>query len=227
MEFSAAYMFSVGQIIWIDLLLSGDNAVVIALACRSLPDRQRRWGILLGTGAAIGLRIFFALIISQVMRVPFLMSLGGALLLWIAIKLLRGEDVGGHDIAASERLWQAVRTIAMADAVMSLDNVVAISAASKGDYWLFIFGLAVSIPLIIAGAAVISEIVRRFPIFVWAGAALLGWIAGEMLSKDPGLHDLGLPEGDAFNYGAAILGAAIVIAFGALFRHRKSVAEPG
>jgi YjbE family integral membrane protein len=227
MEFSAAYALSVGQIIWIDLLLSGDNAVVIALACRSLPERQRRWGILLGTGAAIGLRIFFALIISQVMQVPFLMSLGGILLLWIAVKLLKGEETGGHDVAASEKLWQAVRTIAMADAVMSLDNVVAISAASQGDYWLFIFGLAFSIPLIIAGATVISEIVRRFPIFVWAGAGLLGWIAGEMLSKDPGLHDLGLPRGDALHYSAAILGAAIVIGLGALYRHRKSAAEVG
>jgi len=227
MNFSPAYMLAVGQIIWIDLLLSGDNAVVIALACRSLPDRQRRWGLLLGTGAAIGLRVFFALIISQVMQVPFLMSLGGVLLLWIAVKLLRGEESEERDVAASEKLWQAIKTIAMADAVMSLDNVVAISAASKGDYWLFIFGLAVSIPLIIAGATLISEIVRRFPIFVWAGAALLGWISGEMLSKDPGLHELGLPQSDALHYGAAIIGAAIVVAAGLYFRRRKSAAELG
>lgn len=210
MDVSPAYALAVGQIIWIDLLLSGDNAVVIALACRSLPDEQRRWGILLGTGAAVGLRILFALVISQVLLVPFLKALGGVLLLWIAVKLLRGEGEGEHNIAASKKLWQAVRTVAMADAVMSLDNVVAVSAASRGDYWLFIFGLAVSIPLIVVGATLITGVMKRWPVIIWAGAALLGWIAGEMISGDPGLAAYGVPNREA----SAVIGALLVVGIG-------------
>jgi YjbE family integral membrane protein len=225
MEISAEYLASIMKIVWIDLLLSGDNAVVIALACRSLPEHQRRWGILLGAGTAIGLRIIFALVISQILQVPFLMTLGGILLVWIAVKLLRGEENGEANIKASDKLWKAVRTIAMADAVMSLDNVVAISAASGGDYWLFIFGLALSIPLIIMGATLITSLIQRFPIFVWAGAALLGWIAGEMITKDPGLHEFGMPHGNAAHYAGAVLGAALVLAIGWWFKRRSEREE--
>lgn len=220
MEFSAADMLSIGQIVWIDLLLSGDNAVVIALACRSLPENRRRLGIVLGAGTAIALRIVFALIISQIMQVPYLMTVGGLLLLWIAVKLLRGEDEAEHSIAGHDSLWRAVGTIAMADAVMSLDNVVAISAASGGNYWLFIFGLVVSIPLIVIGATLITELIKRFPLFIWAGAALLGWIAGEMMVKDPGLHGLGVPIGAATHYAAAAGGAALVIVIGWWLKQR-------
>jgi len=226
MDISPAYLLMVGQIIWIDLLLSGDNAVVIALACRSLPDHQRRWGIILGASVAIALRIVFALIISQIMQVPFLMTLGGILLLWIAVKLLRGEETGEKDIAPAEKLWHAVRTIAVADAVMSLDNVVAISAASRGDPWLFIFGLAVSIPLIIVGATLISNLIKRFPAFVWAGSALLGWIAGEMIAQDPAMHDWGLPHSEAFHYVMASIGALTVLATGYWLKRRNDPAEP-
>lgn len=226
MDVSPAYALAIGQIIWIDLLLSGDNAVVIALACRSLPEKQRRWGIILGAGAAIGLRIVFALVISQLLLVPFLSALGGILLLWIAVKLLRGENEADHNIAATDKLWQAVRTIAIADAVMSLDNVVAISAASRGDYWLFVFGLAVSIPLIVVGATLITELIKRWPVIVWAGAALLGWIAGEMIAKDPALIAYGVPNREA----SAVIGAVLVVAIGWwLRRHaerRKEIA-PG
>ncbi len=222
MDISPEYLLSIGQIIWIDLLLSGDNAVVIALACRSLPEKQRRWGILLGTSAAIALRIIFALIISQIMQVPFLMTVGGVLLLWIAVKLLRGEEAGESNIAPSEKLWGAVRTIAMADAVMSLDNVVAISAASGGDYWLFIFGLAVSIPLIVAGASLITALIQRFPVFVWGGAALLGWIAGHMIAKDPALHGYGLPHTQMVEIVAAIIGSLLVLAIGWWWKNRNS-----
>jgi len=223
MDISPATMLAIGQIIWIDLLLSGDNAVVIALACRSLPEKQKRLGIIFGASAAIILRILFALIISQILLVPFLMSVGGVLLLWIAVKLLRGEQAGEQNIPASEKLWHAVRTIAMADAVMSLDNVVAISAASGGNYWLFMFGLAVSIPLIVVGATLITGLVKRFPIFVWAGAGLLGWIAGEMIARDPALHDLGLPTGAAIHYGLAIAGAVAVVLVGYWWRQREGV----
>jgi YjbE family integral membrane protein len=225
MEFSPEYLLAIGKIIWIDLLLSGDNAVVIALACRSLPDRQRRIGILLGAGAAVLLRILFAVVISQIMLVPFLMTLGGLLLLWIAIKLLRGEEHSDLNIAGHTRLWLAVRTIAMADAVMSLDNVVAISAASGGDYWLFIFGLALSIPLIVVGAQLITGLISRFPMFIWAGAALLGWISGEMIVRDPALHRYGMPHGQMAHYVAAAAGAAFVILVGWWLRRRDGQAE--
>jgi YjbE family integral membrane protein len=232
MEFlSPAYIAAVLQIIWIDLLLSGDNAVVIALACRSLPEHQRRIGIFLGASVAIGLRILFALVISQIMQIPFLMTVGAVLLLWIAIKLIKGEESHEANVQPAEKLWQAVRTIALADAVMSLDNVVAISAASRGDVWLFIFGLAVSIPLIIVGASLISALIQRFPAFVWAGAALLGWIAGEMIARDPALQEFGMPHGNLAHYVAAAIGAAFVLLVGYWYKRRaeaeSSSTSPG
>ncbi len=223
MDISSTTLLAIGQIIWIDLLLSGDNAVVIALACRSLPENQRRWGIILGAGAAIALRILFAIVITQIMQVPFLMTAGALLLLWIAVKLLRGESPEQKNIPASDKLWQAVRTIAMADVVMSLDNVVAISAAAGGNVWLFIFGLAVSIPLIVVGATLITGLIKRFPLFVWAGAALLGWISGEMIARDPALHDLGLPADAAVHYGLALAGAILVVVIGYWLKQRESV----
>jgi YjbE family integral membrane protein len=232
MDFSSQFFLSLLQIIWIDILLSGDNAVVIALACRSLPPHQRKLGILLGAGAAVGLRILFALIISYLLAVPYLRIIGGALLFWIAIKLILGEDDAAHEIEASDSLWRAVRTIAIADAVMSLDNVVAIAAASKGHPELFIFGLLLTIPLIIMGATLITSMIQRFPFLVWAGAALLGWIAAEMIVTDPALMQafagnpsLVVPDATqvsgyhptgAVLYGAAALGAAFVIVVGFL-----------
>ncbi|MBC8037385.1 MAG: YjbE family putative metal transport protein [Rhizobiales bacterium] len=225
MDISTETLLAIGQIIWIDLLLSGDNAVVIALACRSLPEKQKRWGIILGAGAAIVLRILFALVVSQIMLVPFLMTAGGLLLLWIAVKLLRGEHAEEKNIPASDKLWHAVRTIAMADIVMSLDNVVAISAASGGNYWLFIFGLAVSIPLIVVGATLVTELIRRFPLFVWAGAALLGWISGEMIARDPALHNLGLPAGAAVHYALALGCAVLVVVVGYWLKRRETETE--
>ena len=215
MELSPAYILAVTQIVWIDLLLSGDNAVVIALACRSLPEKQRRIGILLGAGAAVSLRIVFAFIITQILGIPFLKALGGILLIWIAIRLLWGEEHSEKEIAASDRLWKAVGTIAMADAVMSLDNVVAIAAIAREDYSLFIFGLALSIPLIVIGASLISNIISKFPIFVWAGAALLGWIAGEMIISDTAAFArLGLQVPNQLHYVAATCGVILVVAVG-------------
>ena len=185
MDFSSSqFWVSLLQIIWIDLLLSGDNAVVIALACRSLPEKQRKVGIWLGASAAIGLRIIFALVVSYLLAVPFLKVIGGVLLFWIAIKLAMGEEEAHGEIAASDSLWKAVRTIAIADAVMSLDNVIAIAAASRGHPELFIFGLLLSIPLIIMGAQFLTAIITKYPILIWLGAALLGWIAAEMLIGD-------------------------------------------
>lgn len=178
------FWVSLLQIIWIDLLLSGDNAVVIALACSKLPPDQRKMGILLGAGAAVGLRIIFAFFITFLLGVPFLKIVGGLLLFWIAIKLVTDEQEDHTDVQASENLWGAVRTIAIADAVMSLDNVVAIAAAAKGHPELFIFGLLLTIPLIIAGASILSSVLQKYPFLIWLGAALLGWIAGEMILGD-------------------------------------------
>jgi YjbE family integral membrane protein len=215
-------LVSLLQIIWIDLLLSGDNAVVIALACRSLPAHQRRIGIVLGTGTAIVLRILFALVVSQLMGMPWLRIVGGLLLVWIAVKLLAGEEESEAHVSESETLWQAVRTIAIADAVMSLDNVVAISAAADGNVTLFIIGLAISIPLIIVGSTLIMALVARFPLFVWGGAALLGWIAGEMVVTDPWFVDRLGAEAKAWHWPAAITGVVVVLIGGALMRRRAA-----
>jgi YjbE family integral membrane protein len=193
-----AFWIAVGQIIWINILLSGDNAVVIALACRSLPPRQRFWGILLGAGAAVLLRIFFTIIIAQIMGVAFLKLVGGLLLLWIAVKLIvPSEEHGEGSVKSSDTLWRAVWIVTLADIVMSLDNVIAIAAAAETASMrvdvanalmikttLIIFGLATSVPLIIAGSALLMALLTRFPVLVWLGAALLGWIAGEIIVKD-------------------------------------------
>jgi YjbE family integral membrane protein len=188
------------KIIWINVLLSGDNAIVIAMACRALPPRQRFWGIILGAGAAVVLRIIFTVILQVVLELPLLRLIGGLLLLWIAVKLLVQDEADESGIASSENLWGAVRTVAIADIVMSLDNVLAIAAAARGDTWLIVFGLAVSIPLIVAGATLIMALLTRFPVLVWAGAALLGWIAGELLMEDP----VSRPYLDALGAGYAL-----------------------
>jgi len=180
------FWLAVVQIIWIDILLSGDNAVVIALACRKLPPSQRMWGIVLGTLVAITLRVAFTGIVTQMMTMPYVKLVGGALLFWIAVKLLGGEENGRTGkIEAVDNLWQAIRIVAIADVVMSLDNIIAVAAAARGSYALLMFGLAASIPLIMAGAALVIALLERFPVIVWAGAALLGWIAGEIIASDP------------------------------------------
>lgn len=182
---SPALWLALLQIIWINVLLSGDNAVVIALACRSLPDKARKWGIILGAGVAVGLRILFTGIVATLLGLPWLKAVGSLALMWIAVDLAvpSGEDGEGH-VEASDNLWKAVGTVALADIVMSLDNVVAVAAIAKDNWWLLAFGLAVSIPLIVAGSTLIMNLLDRFPLLVWAGAALLGWVAGEMLLGD-------------------------------------------
>jgi YjbE family integral membrane protein len=247
MDFSSsAFWTSLLQIIWIDLLLSGDNAVVIALAVRSLPEKQRKVGILLGAGAAVGLRILFAVVVTYLLAVPFLKVVGALLLFWIAIKLAKGEEEAHGDIQASDNLWKAVRTIAIADAVMSLDNVLAIAAAARGHFELFIFGLLLTIPLIVYGARLLSTVLERFPILIWLGAALLGWIAGEMLLGDLAVlqwlqanmpnwvvsvpvsdtNPIGLLPAKVPFYTAATLGALVVVVAGYLLK-KKPVDQPG
>ena len=229
-----AFWIAVLQIIWIDLLLSGDNAVVIALACRKLPPRQRIWGVVLGTVVAIALRVIFAGVVTTLMQVPYLKLVGGALLLWIAVKLLNPEENGtSNEIEAVDKLWRAIRIVAIADLVMSLDNVIAIAAVAERfeaphSYALLMFGLAVSIPLIMAGAALVMALLDRFPVVVWAGAALLGWIAGEIIAKDP-LFTAALDPAAAHTAAiiGATLGALFVVGVGLLRRRwlRRSAAD--
>ena len=174
------------KIVGLNIILSGDNAVVIALACRGLPAKQRLWGIILGAGAAVVLRIIFTIVLQYLLNWPWLQLIGGILLLYIAIKLLLGDEADEDSIAAKGNLWGAVQTVAVADMVMSLDNVLAIAAAAgKDNTGLIIAGLAMSIPLIVAGAALITSLLHRFPILVWVGAALLGWVAGDLFLADP------------------------------------------
>ncbi len=183
---SPAFWVAVVKLIWIDLLLSGDNAVVIALACRSLPEGQRRIGIVAGAGAAVGLRIVFASVVATLMAIPGLHVVGALLLLWIAVDLVGpGEHARRAETAAGRTLIQAVRIIVVADAVMSLDNVVAIAAAAHGSVVLIAIGLGLSIPLVVVGSRFVLAAIDRWPAIVWAGAGLLGWVAGELAGDEP------------------------------------------
>lgn len=226
MELTPHLLVQVLQIVWIDLLLSGDNAVVIALACRALPPSQKRIGVVLGASTAVALRILFAIIIAYLLELPLLKLAGGSLLLWIALRLILDDTSAHGDVTAAPTLWRAVWTIAMADAVMSLDNVVAISAASHGNVWLFVFGLILSIPLIVMGATLIMTVLARFPILIWAGAALLGWVAGGMISTDPWLvaH---VPDGQMHDleWPFSIAGTLLVVGLGWLLKRRGRLAE--
>src|SRR5215470_19217791 len=181
----ATFWVALVKIMWINILLSGDNAVVIAMACRGLPHRQRLWGMVLGAGVAVLLRIIFTGVVASLMLLPYLKIVGGLALFYIAAKLLVPEDADEDEVEAVEHLWRAVRIVAIADIIMSLDNVIAIAAAAQGNMALLVIGLGVSIPLIVAGAALIMALLDRFPILVWAGAGLLGWIVGEVLANDP------------------------------------------
>ena len=179
------------EIIVINILLSGDNAVVIALACRNLPGRQRTWGIILGAVGAIVLRIILTFFAVTLLGLPWLKLVGGLLLLWIGVKLIAdeegGEGEGEAKVQASDRLWAAVRTVVVADLVMSIDNVLGVAAAAKGSLALLVFGLVVSIPLVIAGSQIILALIERFPVLILAGGGLLGYVAGEMIVEDAAL----------------------------------------
>lgn len=204
----AAYAAQILKIIGIDIVLAGDNAVVIAMACRMLPPRQRMMGILLGAGVAIMLRVAFTLVVQQLLDIALLKLAGGFLLVWIALKLVTADDPEDHDVKSGTSLWEAVRIIAIADLVMSLDNVLAIAAAAHGDPYLIIFGLLLSVPLVVGGATLITSLLVRFPVLVWCGAALLGWVAGELIATEPLLAGLMQAIGDTL--GLAMKGVARV-----------------
>jgi YjbE family integral membrane protein len=240
-----AFWLAVGKIIWINVLLSGDNALVIALACRGLQPRQRLWGMTIGAGIAVILLIVFTGIVATLMVLPYLKLVGGLALLVIAAKLLVPE-AGGDDVAEGRNLWHAVRIVVIADIVMSLDNVIAVAAAANGQLPLLILGLAISIPMIIAGAALIMMILDRMPILVWLGAALLGWIGGNVIATDPAMaprlrqlldgdislnidttsSTFGFVEhlrfgGEIDELVLAMLGATVVLVVGSIRRRRK------
>jgi YjbE family integral membrane protein len=221
------FWVALGKIIWINVLLSGDNAVVIALACRSLPARTRTWGIVLGAGVAVLLRIIFTGIVTTLLNLQGLKIAGSLALLYIAVSLLIPNDDGDEsEVEAAENLWRAVRIVAVADLVMSLDNVIAIAGAAKGSWLLIGIGLTTSVPLIIAGAAMITALFNRFPILVQAGAALLGWVAGEMMASDPALVGyLGDELAHGLEIPAAAVGAVLVLAVGAWITRRRARAH--
>ncbi len=225
MEALLPQLLKILGIIWINVILSGDNAVVIAMACRGLPDDKRRLGMILGAGVAVVLRIVFTILVAALLSTPFLKIIGGALLLWIAVKLLSGDDEEGS-VKETDRLLHAVWTVAVADAVMSLDNVLAIAAVAQDSTFLLVMGLAISIPLIVAGAALIMMLMDRMPLLVWAGAALLGWVAGEMLISDPWLiGKLGQEFGHKAEIPSAVIGALLVVATGYIVRRRTAGEE--
>jgi YjbE family integral membrane protein len=227
------------KIIGINIILSGDNAVVIALACRNLPPRQRRLGIILGAGAAVVLRIIFTLLVQFLFNLPWLKLAGGLLLLWIAIKLPAGEDHAGDDdkVAGGSSLWEAVKIVAIADIVMSLDNVLAIAGAAEAAppeqrIWLIIMGLVISIPLVVAGSTLIMGLLSRYPLLVWAGAGLLGWIAGELIATEPILQDyvawLSTYLGVSAKFilrSFEVIGVLIVLVVGWIITRRSARAE--
>jgi YjbE family integral membrane protein len=228
---TAGFWVAVVKIIWINILLSGDNAVVIAMACRGLPARQRLWGMILGAGVAVVLRIIFTGIVASLMLLPYLKLVGGLALFYIAAKLLVPEEADEDDVEAVEHLWRAVRIVAIADIVMSLDNVIAIAAAAQGSLLLLVLGLGISIPLIVAGAALIMTLLDRFPILVWAGAALLGWIVGEVVATDPAIEAYLVDHGGAgFAHTIELIsagtGAVLVLVVGGLWRRSKQRTGP-
>jgi len=217
----AAFWVSVLQIIAIDILLGGDNAVVIALACRKLPEHQRNKGIAWGVVGAIVLRVVLIFFALQLLELPFLKIVGGLLLLWIGVKLMQPEDEGAHgNIEGSAHLFGAIKTIVVADAVMSIDNVIAVAGAAKGDLSLVIFGIIVSIPVIVWGSKFVLKLMDRFPVVITLGAALLGWIGGGMLVGDVVLQPYLEGTPSWLHYATSVAGAIFVVALGSVLARR-------
>ena len=225
-EFFQDVNFWIGllKIIWINIILSGDNAVVIALAARSLPPHQQKKAILFGSGAAVVLRIVLTVVAAQLLALSFLQVVGGLLLLYIGVQLLSEEEDDEGESKEYGTLSAAVRTILIADVVMSLDNVIAVAAAAKGSTLLLILGLAISIPLVIFGSSLMIRLMERFPIIVTLGAALIGWVGGETIVSDVALKDVavGYPW---LHYAAAAAGAAFVVLLGRALQKRHGANE--
>jgi YjbE family integral membrane protein len=218
-----AFWTAVLQIIFVNILLSGDNAVVIAMACRGLPQREKIWGMVIGAGVAVLLRLVFTGLVGQLMLLPYLKLAGGVALIYVAAKLLVPQQTDRNEVEAVGHLWRAVWIVVVADIVMSLDNVIAVAAIAQGSVVLLAIGLAASIPIILAGAALIMMLIDRAPVLVWVGAGLLGWIAGEVISTDPAvtryvIGKFGEQFAQQMELAAAISGILLVIAVGGLWR---------
>jgi YjbE family integral membrane protein len=233
---TSQFWLGLGAIIWVNIILSGDNAVVIALAARSLPQRQQKLAILWGAAAAVVLRIVLTIVAVEMLKLSFLKLIGGALLFWIAVKLLVPEDDGDEDVKSSEHLIGAIKTILIADLVMSLDNVIAVAAVAKGSILLLVLGLLISIPLVVFGATMLMKVMERYPVIITVGAALIGYVAGEMLVTDPTVlewfklnahwmidFEIFSVFGHKFELSAAgLMGAAAVVAIGKWLAGRKA-----
>ncbi len=230
-----AFWIGLAKIIGVNIVLSGDNAVVIALAARSLPEKQQKQAILWGAGAAVVLRIVLTIFAVALLSLPWLKIVGGLLLFWIGIKLLVPED-GEEDMDASDNLMVAIRTILIADLVMSLDNVIAVAAAAGGSMTLLVIGLAISIPLVVFGATLLVHLMERYPVIITIGAGLIGWVAGEMLITDGALQGVlsaqgisyasGKPSlgGISLEYVCGALGVVIVVLWGTWLAKRHEAA---
>jgi YjbE family integral membrane protein len=201
-------------IIWVNIILSGDNAVVIALAARSLPARQQKKAVFWGAGAAVVMRIILTIVAVELLKFPWLKLIGAVLLLWIAVKLLVPEEESGDGIESSSNLWAAIKTILIADLVMSLDNVIGVAAAAKGSIVLLVLGLLISIPLVIFGATMLMKLMERWPVIITLGAAILGWVAGEMAATDPVLAQWVNDNAAYLHWVAPAIGAAFVVILG-------------
>lgn len=234
---SLPFWIALGQIIMIDILLGGDNAVVIALACRKLPPAQRTQGIIWGTAGAIILRVILIFFAMTLLALPWLKFVGALLLVWIGVKLLAPDEEGHGELATSDKLLAAIKTIIVADLVMSVDNVIAIAGAAQnaGEHQmlLVVLGLLISIPIIVWGSQLVIKLMARFPIIITAGGMLLGWIAGGMLVSDPVMANpekwqwmLKLPQNDMVKYGASVAGALIVLVIGKYVASRQAKAAP-
>jgi YjbE family integral membrane protein len=226
MEFFQSSEFWIGllKIIWINIILSGDNAVVIALAARSLPEEQQRKAIMFGSGAAVVLRVALTVVAAKLLEVSYLQIVGGFLLLWIGAQLLSedNEDEGGEPTQST--MGAAIRTILIADLVMSLDNVIGVAAAAKGSMVLLILGLTISIPLVVFGSSMMIKLMTRFPIVVTFGACLIGWVGGETIASDVALREFA--EANAWlHYTAATAGALLVLAIGKYFQSKREGAK--
>ena len=229
---TAHFWIAVGQIIMIDILLEGDNAVVIALACRGLPKHQRTKGIIWGTVGAIVLRVILIAFALALLAIPYLKFVGALLLIWIGVKLIAPDEEDGHgNIEGSDKLWGAIKTIIVADLVMSVDNVIAIAGAAQTageqhEMVLVIFGLLVSIPIIVWGSQLVLKLMDRFPIIILLGGMLLGWIAGTMAHTDPALVPY-IPQDRAVHYGMGLAGALLVLAIGKWVKSRRAPPPAG
>ncbi len=214
-------------IIWINIILSGDNAVVIALAARSLPPHQQKKAVFWGAGAAVIMRIILTIVAVELLKLPYLKLIGGALLLWIAVKLLIPEDDGDDGIESSSNLWTAIKTILIADLVMSLDNVIGVAAAAKGSIVLLVLGLLISIPIVIFGATMLMKLMERFSIIITIGAGILGWVSGEMAATDPVVSDWVNAHAAWLHWAAPVAGVVFVVALGKWLAARATREQVG